>query len=246
MSPAGGDKPGLGGSGGGDGIGRGDGPGSGLHGEGPGATKEGTGRGADPSARGGISPQPGPGGTGSGTSGQPAIPGVTVQGGSTVNLPSFGSGGSDPNLPSRTPAGSDPHRFDVTVVATARAGGAFNNYGQVKADKTYTKYIDTAAGRVSMQYFDPSSAAHPYSEDLVAPDPIRADLPSGLGRSRLVIACILDTSGILKDLRVLEGGSPDMTPRVMAALPAWKFRPAFHGNTPIEVNAILGFNINTD
>jgi hypothetical protein len=37
-----------------------------------------------------------------------------------------------------------------------------------------------------------------------------------------------------------------MTPKVMAALPAWKFRPAFHGNTPIEVTTILGFNINTD
>jgi len=247
MSPAGGSQPGLGGNGGGSGIGRGEGPGSGLHGEGSGAAKEGSGRGSDPSARGGISPQPGPGGAGTGTNGPPAIPGVSVQGGNTVTIPSFGSSGNDPNLPGRSGGnGGDRHSFDVTVVATARAGGAFNNYGQIKADKTYTRYIDTAAGRVSMQYFDPSSATHPYTEDLIAPDPIRAEMPTGIGRSRLVIACILDTSGILKDLRVLEGGSPEMTPKVMAALPAWKFRPAFHGNTPIEVNAILGFNINTD
>jgi hypothetical protein len=247
MSPAGGTQPGLGGNGGGNGIGRGDGPGSGLNGSGPGAAKEGNGRGSDPFAHGGISPQPGPGGAGTGSAGQPAIPGVAVQGGNTVTLPSFGSGGSDPNPAARSGAnGGKPGAFDVTVVATARSGGAFNNYGQLKADKTYTIYIDTAAGRVSMQYFDSSSASHPYTEDLLKPEPIRAEMPPGIGRSRLVIACVLDTSGILKDLHVLEGGNPSMTPKVMANLPNWKFRPAFHGETPIEVTAILGFNINTD
>jgi hypothetical protein len=175
MSPAGGNQPGLGGSGGGNGIGRGDGPGSGLNGTGSGAGKEGAGHGIDPNARGGISPQGGPGGAGTGANGQPAIPGVSVQGGNTVTLPSFGSGGSDPN-----PAGHSG--------MNGKGHGAFD----------------------------------------------------------LVIACILDTTGILKHLRVLEGGTSDMTPKVMAALPSWKFRPAFRGNTPVEVNAILGFNINTD
>ena len=95
MSPSGGDKAGLGGSGGGGGIGRGDGPGSGFSGPGAGAGKEGTGPGSDPMARGGISPYPGSGGAGTGTSGTPAMPGVSVKGGSSniVTLPSFGSGG---------------------------------------------------------------------------------------------------------------------------------------------------------
>jgi hypothetical protein len=247
MSPAGGGQPGLGGTGGGTGIGRGDGPGSGLNGTGPGTAKEGTGRGVDPNARGGISPQPGPGGAGTGTSGQPAIPMVSVQGGNTVTMPSFGSGGNDPSVPGRSGSGSGDRRpLDVTVEATASAGGAFNNYRQVKADKTYTKYIDTSGGRVSMEYFDPSSAMHPYTDKLIGPDPIRAPLPTGLGRSRLIITCILDTSGILKNMRVLEGGSPDMTPKIIAALTTWKFRPAFRGDTPVEVTAYLGFNINTD
>ena len=45
-------------------------------------------------ARGGISPYPGPGGAGTGTNGTPAMPGVSVKGGSSniVTLPSFGSG----------------------------------------------------------------------------------------------------------------------------------------------------------
>ena len=247
MSPAGGSQPGLGGSGGGAGIGRGEGPGSGLHGEGPGDAKEGTGRGSDPSARGGISPQPGPGGAGTGTKGQPAIPGVEVQGGNTVNLPSFGSGGNDPNVPGRSGAGKGNRRdLEVNVVGTARAGGGFNYYGLLKADKAYTKYLPTVAGWVVMYYADPDSAIHPYAEDLTAPDPLRVDLPVNLGHSRLVITCVLDRSGILKNPHVLEGTAPDMTAKVMAALPAWKFRPAFRGDTPVEVNAILGFNIDTN
>jgi hypothetical protein len=32
----------------------------------------------------------------------------------------------------------------------------------------------------------------------------------------------------------------------MAALPSWKFRPAMRGNQPVEVNALLGFGIDTN
>jgi hypothetical protein len=37
-----------------------------------------------------------------------------------------------------------------------------------------------------------------------------------------------------------------MTAKIMAALPSWKFRPATRGAQPVEVNAILGFNIDTN
>jgi hypothetical protein len=36
-----------------------------------------------------------------------------------------------------------------------------------------------------------------------------------------------------------------MTTKVLAALTNWKFRPVFRGDQPVEVNAILGFNIDT-
>ena len=96
-----------------------------------------------------------------------------------------------------------------------------------------------------MQYADPSSAAHPYAEDLIAPQPMRSDLPANLKPSRLVIACILDRAGTLRKLQVLEPGGSEMTTKVLAALTNWKFSPVFRGNQPIEVNAILGFNIAT-
>src|SRR5712692_5808750 len=246
MSPGGGAHPGLGGSGGGSGIGRGNGPGGGFSGGGPGAGKEGSGRGSDSTAHGGISPYPGPGGAGTGTSGTPAIPGVSVKGGGSnvVTLPSFSANGSQPTDPSRSST-ADHRGPDITIVASSRSGGAFNFYGSLKGDKVYTIYIETVLGTSVMQYADPTSAEHPYAEDLTAPQPVHTDLPAGLPHSRLVITCILTPSGLLRDLRVLEPGPAVMTSKVLAALSNWKFRPAWRGDQPVEVNAILGFNIDT-
>jgi len=246
MSPSGTAKSGLGGSGGGSGVGKGNGPGSGLQGEGSGAGKEGTGRGSDPNARTGISPYPGPGGAGTGTSGTPAMPGVSVQGGTTtVTLPSFGSPGGD--APSTGPGHSSTSAHggpSYTVKATSSSGGVFNRYGQLKGDN-YSIYIETSLGTAVMQYADATSAAHPYTGDLTKPETIRDDLPQGLRPTYVVFACILDRSGNLKDLRVLEPGSAETTSKLLVALRNWKFRPAFRGNEPVEVNAFLGFGIDT-
>ena len=247
MSPAGGDRPGLGGAGGGGGIGHGDGPGSGFSGPGLGAGKEGAGPGSDPNARGGISPYPGSGGAGTGTSGNPAMPGVSVKGGSSniVTLPSFGTGGSQSVGPARSQTGPNNRGPDITVVATSRSGGAFDFYGRLKGDKVYTIYITTALPTV-MSFADPASAAHGYAEDLTAPQAMRAELPAGLPRTRLVVECVLDRAGMLRRPRVLEPASAVMTSKVLAALNTWKFSPALRGDQPIEVSVIIGFNINTD
>ena len=45
---------------------------------------------------------------------------------------------------------------------------------------------------------------------------------------------------------VLEPANAVMTSKVLTALNSWKFRPVLRGNEPIEVNAILGFNIDTN
>jgi hypothetical protein len=247
MSPSGGDQPGLGGSGGGSGIGRGDGPGSGFSGPGPGAGKDGSGPGSDPMARGGISPYPGPGGAGTGTNGTPAMPGVSVKGGSNiVTLPSFGSGASQSPGAGRSNTNPVNKGPDITIVATSRSGGAFNFYGAQKGDKVYTIYIETALGTAVMQFADPTSATQGYAEDLTAPQAMRTDLPAGLPKARLVIGCVLDRSGLVRRPKVLEPASAVMTSKVLAALNGWKFRPVLRGNEPIEVNAILGFNIDTN
>ena len=61
-----------------------------------------------------------------------------------------------------------------------------------------------------------------------------------------MIACVLDRSGLLRRPQVLEPGPAVMTSKVLAALNSWKFRPVLRGEQPVEVNAILGFNIDTN
>jgi hypothetical protein len=246
MSPSGTAKTGLGGSGYGTSIGKGTGPGSGLQGEGTGAGKEGAGHGSDPNARGGISPVPGPGGAGYGTNNSPAMPGVSVQGGTTtVTLPSFGGGADAPSTgPGRSSANSH-NRPEYSIEATPSSGGVFAYYRVLKGDRNYSIYIETSFGTAVMQYADPASAEHSYTEKLIDPEPMRKELPSGLRPTRVVIACVIDSAGNLKNPRVLEAGHAETTSKILVALHSWKFRPAFRGNEPVEVNAIIGFGVDT-
>ena len=244
MSPYGGDKPGLSGSGGGTGIGRGTGPGSGMKGEGTGAGNSGPGRGTDPSARGGISPSPGPGGAGTAPSGTPAVPGVSVSGGSVQVSFDTDPAVNDASSP-RHSSLKQRQTLGVDVVSTANSAGAFEPYKNLLHGEKHTGYIDTPVGVVVMEYADESSAPHA-SGTLIAPQQIRADLPNGLPHVRMVVACILDATGNLKNPRVLEAGPADMTAKVLAALRTWKFQPALRGSEPVEVTAILGFNIDTN
>jgi len=248
LSPSGGDKPGLGGTGGGTGIGHGNGPGSSVSGEGVGAGKSGAGRGADPNARGGISPSAGPGGAGNANGGSPRVPGVSVSGGSSVvTLPSFGSdpAANDPSGPGR----SNPRKqsgLGVTVVATATSGGAFEPYKNLLHGEKYTTYLDSSLGPVVVEFADEAASGHPFGGTLTAPVPIRDALPDGLPHARMVLTAALDLSGNLRNVRVLESASADMTAKIVAALRSWKFQPAMRGNQPVEVTVIIGFNISTD
>ncbi len=249
MSPTGGDKPGLGGAGGGTSIGRGNGPGSGMNGDGTGAGKSGPGNGSDTTARGGISPSLGPGGAGNVPSGTPAVRGVDISGGtSQVTIPGFGSdpSGTDPPAPGHSTVKSQRQALGVTIVATASSGGAFEPYKNLLRGEKYTTYFDTALGTVVMEFADEAATGHPYGATLTAPTAIRTDLAEGLPRARMVVTCTLDASGNLKNVRVLEAGPAGMTAKILAALRSWKFQPAMRGNQPVEVTAILGFGIDTN
>lgn len=247
MSPGGGDQPGVGGSGHGSSIGNGNDSGSGLSGAGPGAGKSGNSRGSDPNARAGTSPTPGPGGAGTAPTGTPAVPGVDVRGGSTiVTLPSFdaaGGSGSDPNLPGRSSAKAQEGPA-ITIVATSRSGGAFDFYGKLPGDN-YTVYVDTSMGTVVMQFAEADPNAHHQAATLTSPRGLRTNLPAGLPHARVVVKCRVDSYGNLRNLQVLESGPAGMDLKIMTALHSWKFRPAMRGALPVELNAILGFNIDT-
>ncbi|MFZ0758571.1 MAG: hypothetical protein WAM69_01370 [Candidatus Sulfotelmatobacter sp.] len=245
LSPSGGDQPGVGGSSGGSGIGHGAGSGSGLIGAASGAGKTGTGRGSEPNTRAGISPTPGPGGAGDAGTGSPAVPGVDIRGGSTVvTLPSFGSdNSSNPNLPGRSSV-TQQQGPGITIVATSRSGGAFDFYGRLPGDN-YSVYFHTSIGMLSMQYAEANPASHSQTGALTDPEVLSTDLPADLPHVRVVIQCKLDASGNLRDLQILDGPAA-MTAKIATAMSSWKFRPAMRDGRPVAINAILGFNIDTN
>jgi hypothetical protein len=250
MSPSGTAKSGLGGSGDGTGIGRGTGPGSGMTGEGSGAAKAGTGRGSDPNSHGGISPYPGPGGAGNGTSGAPPAPGVSVNGGNTpaiINLPpmpGFGTGG-DPTVPGRSPTASGRPAFRVTTKGTSRSGGAFNLYGHLPGMVYSTSFTINGFGTVSMQFSDPLTSEHSYSEDLTTPEVLQATMPVQLKGARIMIEGKMNQSGHLHDFHPVFSDPGAPVAKVVASVSTWKFTPALRGNEPVEVSVMLGFNIDT-
>jgi TonB family protein len=120
-----------------------------------------------------------------------------------------------------------------------------NFYGVLKGDRVYTIYFKTGAGMVSLQFADPESAIHSYTEDLIAPQALRTEVSSDAPRARLVIKCVLDRNGVVKDASILQSAGGEFEKQVFAALPDWKFSPAFRRDQPVEVNAILGFGVDT-
>jgi hypothetical protein len=120
-----------------------------------------------------------------------------------------------------------------------------NLYGTLKGDRVYTIYIRTTIGTAVMQFADPASTAHPYASDLSAPAAIRAELPADLRTGRLIISCVLDRSGVVRSARVLQSDAADSAAKVLPYLPNWKFSPAFRGGEAVEVNAIIGFGVDT-
>ena len=241
MSPAGTDVGGLGGSGGGSSIGHGSGPGSADAGAGPGSGSSGSGPGAA-SAAVGLSPSPGPGGAGQASGKLALVPGLAIQGG-VITLPSFGASDGVPSAVVAAPLG--PRQVPaVVVIATSRAGGGLSAYGALRGSRVYTTYIDTAIGTAVLQYSDPAS--HPgFESDLTPPEPLRTELPPELKSLHVVVKFVMDKIGNLREPQLLELGDPDSAKVLLAALQHWQFRPALKADRPIDVEAILGFGINT-
>jgi TonB family protein len=243
MSPNGGPKLGFGGSGEGTGIGNGKGSGSGATGEGSGAAKDGSGLGLG-AINPGTSLGSGPGGSGYGQGTPGGLPGVTVIGGN-VTLPSFGSPEDRSAFPTREQNRDPGAGPTVTIIASPRAGGALNAYGAFQGTKVYTIYFDTRLGMAVLQYAEHATLRGSFEQDLSAPQALNVELPADLPRARVLLAFVLDRSGTVRNMRVVEASRPALNDKVLAAVQSWRFRPAMRGTDVVEVNAILGFDIDT-
>jgi len=243
MSPKGGSGEVIGGSGAGTGIGRGNGHGAGPSGSGPGAGKVGTGHGADPSATGGTSLSPGPGGAGSGNGTQMA--GIAIKG-NTVALPGFATAGPAGLSPSSSNLPLGPrHNPAVVIVASPRAGGALNKYGWLKGGKVYTIYFDTEIGTAILQYTAYAAPQASFREELTAPDLEYTEFPKAAAKMHLVVSCLIDKEGGVKQLRILDSDHPESAAKMVLSLARWRFRPVLRAGLPIEAEAIIGFGVDT-
>jgi TonB family protein len=98
---------------------------------------------------------------------------------------------------------------------------------------------------VVLQFADPNSETQAYSEELMAPEPLHKSLPQTTDHTRVVVSCTIDRTGNLKDLKIVDGKSTALAAKILPALETWRFRPVLRGEKPVEVTAILGFNIDT-
>ena len=61
----------------------------------------------------------------------------------------------------------------------------------------------------------------------------------------MMISCVIDRMGAVRDLKVMQGGDSSLAGPLLAAVKTWRFRPALDGENPVEVNAVLGFGVQT-
>jgi len=229
MSPKAHAEVGVGGEKDGAGAARGAGPGSAPLGAGPSTGESASGRstkGAEGASLGGGQSRPS------------AIPGVTIRGG-VIELDGFGPktiAGDKPastSVPARKPA-------PITVIGTSRSGGGLNVYGVFNNRIVYTIYLDAkAGGQVVLQFAaqDPSAAS---STSLTPPDPISTEIPSWPSGRGILLACVLDATGHLQNVRAVKGDIPQA---LEEALRRWRFHPVLNGSRPVSVDALIGIGL---
>ena len=238
FSPSGGPTPGLGEKGTGTGSSAGSGEGAAVNTlKGPGAAISGNGPGVPSQATKGNSLGVGKGGSGTGE-GQNA--GITIRG-NTIQLASFAA--AEPPLPSvKLPLG--PRKPpSVTIIASSRSGGAVNRYGALPGGKVYTIYLDTPAGTATLEFANAQASTRGFEEELTAPEPITTDLPLSLRGARILLQCKMDRDGVMHGFRVLESLGNNLAPAVISALENWRFRPVLQRGESVEVDAIIGLNV---
>lgn len=204
--------------------------------EGSGAGPNRTATGSTIEAHLGNSPSRGPGGAG-GNATRPALPGVSIQGGS-LYIPSFSG---QPGVAHKNEQGQAPA---IVIISTPRAGGLLDSTAEAQGARVYTSYFETSFGTVVLQLSDPAPATG-FAADLTVPEALHTDLPAGLITGYTVVACTVNRLGTLDNVRVVRTGDSSRTPKLLAALQSWKFKPALRNHEPLEVRAALAFATRT-
>ncbi len=244
-----GNGPGAGtGTGTGNGTGTGPGPGTGT-GSGPGKGGAGNGNGSGTGQGSGTGPGSGPGvGPGSGP-----FRDVGIRGGGTATGV-LGGGTAAPSVPSNP---ARHYGYGMTVIASGASGGGLRDFGVFRNEAVFTVYLapdpQTGGPQWALQYASqvPASPSQPHGI-LTPPYPLSRQSPRfptdvvirNAGRV-MVIYAVINASGKLESVRILQSPNPLLNQPLMDAMAEWVFKPAEFNGQAVGVRILLGVPLAT-
>jgi hypothetical protein len=197
----------------------------------PGAIDVARGHGTSGNGTEGLSPAPSAGGT---DRGDPSPVSITN---GRLDLGSFG-----PKV-DRPARGSRPA---VVIVGSASASATLDRFSKSLRGDVYTVYLNASGTAAVLQFAERNQRRNgSFDIGLAPPESIFTDLPKQtVGRQ--VVSGILNSQGKLTQIHTLIASSEQATAKLIRALEQWRFVPASRNETPVDVDVVIGFGIDTD
>jgi TonB family protein len=196
------------------------------------------------------------------------IPGISVKGGTSDELPKIPGPGRKPRSGrafSDMLTIDDPgESYNITVVEGRTGGAGLGVYGVLSGKRNYTVFVPMPGGRWIMQFSEmgsPSSRtpgeAEPVAfksqvmvsqvDSITQPHPLRKVDPGkpedeelAKLRGMVVLYAVISPEGDVGRVRIVRSLNPALDERAVEALKRWKFKAAHIGNRPVQVQALFG------
>jgi len=183
-----------------------------------------------------------------------AFAGITIQGGEWDR----DSPAAETRLVGSRADGPLDSPYPLTVAAAGNSGGGLRDFGVFDNQPVYTDYLpieglcDPHAPPLVLQFTFVDSS-HDGSAALTHPRPVSWLLPRwpeeaavGYEGEMIVVFAVIAEDGRIRDSRVMESPSADLSGALLNALAQWTFRPAAINAQPAAVKVLLGIPVFPD
>jgi hypothetical protein len=180
---------------------------------------------------GGASPTPSAGGTDAEHAGA-----ISVSNG-RIDLGSFG-----PNV-EKPARGTRPA---IVIVGSASSTATLERFTRSLRGDVYTVYLNASGTPAVLQFAerDPHRSGS-FDGGVSPPESISTKLPrQAIGKQ--VIAGVLNSEGRLTQIHPLLASTEEATAKLVRALEQWRFVPASRNATPVDVDVVIGFGVDTN
>ena len=151
----------------------------------------------------------------------------------------------------------DRSSYALTVASSGNGGGGIRDFGIFGDESVFTHYFDVSAPGESpappwvLQYAFIPSCCDP-QDAIVPPLPVKEPMPAwpqdlvtSYSGETIVIYVVIAEDGKLRDARVLESPSSQLSSGLLEALDEWIFQPAERNGRPCAIKALLGIPVAT-